>query len=183
MWLVLLDFTRLQLEIAHVHNVIPTRRIVARVPVARVRVLATQDMRAATTVSLVHRVQLDPTRAQVTWVAPLVLMVPTKVTKVKHLAWMSHRVTVAKLVPHTVMVMHRVVLQIQLLVQLVRTVWMVLAIVFQCPKVTTPLNQGQRLNPAEHSTTCRAPSAHTRMVTLAQPVAQAIPQQPLPHRR
>ncbi len=128
--LVLLDFIRLQLEIANVHHVLSTRRIV----VARARVLATQDMKAATMVSLVHRVGLDHTKAlQVTWVAPHVLMVPTKITKVKHLAWMSQRVTVVKLVSHTVMVMHRVVLQIQLLVQLVRTVWMVLAIVIKCP--------------------------------------------------
>jgi len=122
---VVVQRTRLQLETAHVHHVIPTRRIV----VARVRVLATQDMRAATMVSLVQRVRLDHTRAQVTWVAPHVLMVPTKVTKVKHLAWMSQRVTVVKLVALTVMVMHPLVLQIQLLVKLVRTALVVLVIV------------------------------------------------------
>ncbi len=175
-----MERTRLQLEIAYVHHAIPTRLIA----VARVRVLATQDMRAATMVSLVQRVGLDPTKAlQVTWVAPHVLMAATKPSLDQQLAWMSQRVTVVKLVALTVMVMQRVVLRPPSLVELDFTVWMVQVIALLCPQVTTPLHRGQRMLPAEHSTTYHAPSAHTRMVTLAQPVAQATPQRALPLQR
>ena len=176
MWLVFLERTRLQLETSHVHHVLETCLIV----VARVRVLATQDMRAATTVSLVQRVRLDPTKAlQVTWVAPHVLMAATKPSLDQHLAWMSQRVPVAKLVA----IMLPVVLRYPSLVELDFTVWMAQVIALLCPQVTTPLHRGQRMLPAEHSTTYHAPSAHTRMVTLAQPVAQATPQQALPLQR
>ena len=152
MWLVFLERTRLQLETSHVHHVLETCRIV----VARVRVLATQDMRAATTVSLVQRVRLDPTKAlQVTWVAPHVLMAATKPSLDQHLAWMSQRVPVAKLVA----IMLPVVLRPPSLVELDFTVWMAQVIALLCPQVTTPLHRGQRMLPAEHSTTYHAPSA------------------------
>ena len=104
----------------------------------------------------------------------------TKALKATAFAWMFHRVSVVKT---PMVIMLPVVLRPPSLVELDFTVWMAQVIALLCPQVTTPLHRGQRMLPAEHSTTYHAPSAHTRMVTLAQPVAQATPQQALPLQR
>jgi len=111
--------------------------------------------------------------------ALFVLMVATNPVQVNPRAWMSHRVSKAKLVAVT----FPMVLRPPSLVDLDFTVWMVLAIVYKCPQVTTPLSRGQLMHPAEHSTTCHAPSANTvRMVPIALFAPMAATHPPRDHR-